>query len=296
MAVSRVDLHLHSDVSLDGEYPSKTLVQMAHARGVELIALADHNAVRGIGDAIVTGREWGVGVVPAVELDCVFEGIDLHLLGYGIRYEAPAFAELEIEIDRKVRDIFPKTLDKLSNVGIEVNPERVLAAAGGKPPCGELIAEVLLAYEDTRRNPILAPYLEGGDRSDMPNINFYRDYCAQGKPAYVPIAFMSLEEAIDLVKRSGGLPVIAHPGNNLHADLKRIDRILDVGVEGIEVYSSYHGDEEVAFFRQKAFERHVTMTCGSDFHGKNKPLIQIGHCYAGEDERTILAAMRPYSL
>jgi len=296
MAVSHVDLHLHSDVSLDGEYPSTALVQMAHARGVELIALADHNAVRGIGDAVRSARDHGVGIIPALELDCIFEDIDLHLLGYGIRYEEPVFAELESEIDQKVRDIFPETLEKLAGIGIEVDPTRVLEAAGGKPPCGELIAEVLLSYEDTRRNPLIAPYLPGGTRSDMPNINFYRDYCAQGKPAYVPITFMSLAEAIDLVKTTGGLPVIAHPGANLHADLSRVESLLDAGVEGIEVYSSYHGDDEVAYFRQKAVDRGVVMTCGSDFHGKNKPLIQIGDCYAGEDERQILDTMRPYSL
>jgi len=296
MASSLIDLHVHSSVSLDGEYAPEKLVRMAESVGVELLALADHNAVRGVVRAMAGAEGSCVRVVPAIEIDCIFQGIDLHLLGYGIDIDHPPLAALEAAVDAKVRAIFPETVEKLASVGIDVDPERVLEASGGKPPCGELIAEVLLAHEDTRHNPALAPYLPTGKRGDMPNINFYRDFCAQGKPAYVPIDFMSLSEAIQLVKQSGGIPLIAHPGANLHADLERIDAILDAGVEGIEVYSTYHDEALTAFFRQKATQHGVLMSCGSDFHGKNKPLIHIGDSYAGEDEAVIRAAMLPLAL
>lgn len=293
---SRVDLHVHSSVSLDGEFPPGDLVQMAEAAGVELLAIADHNAVRGVKDAVAAAKGRTVRIVPAIEIDCIFEGIDLHLLGYGVDSEYPQLATLEEEVDAKVRHIFPETVRKLAAVGIDVDPDRVLMAAGGKPPCGELIAEVLLAHDDTRSNPKLAPYLPGGERGDMPNINFYRDYCAQGNAAYVPIDFMSLTEAIHLVKRSGGLPVIAHPGINLQDERAIIDDILDAGVKGIEVYSSYHGVEDMRYFRSVASDRKVHTTCGSDFHGKNKPLIAIGDCDPGEDETTILNTMLAFAV
>jgi len=291
----KVDLHIHSNLSLDGEYSPETVVSMAKASGVVLMAIADHNSTGGVGAAVVAGKQQDVTVVPAIELDCIYQGIDLHLLGYGIDYKDRSYAILEREIDHNVRAIFSETLEKLTRIGIEVDPDRVLAASDGKPPCGELIAEVLLAYDDTRRNPVLAPYLPGGERGDMPHIHFYRDFCAQGKPAYVPIPFMSLEEAVELVKRTGGTPVIAHPAVNLHADFHVVDQLLHLGVEGIEVYTSYHSPEQAAFFREKALRHDVRMTCGSDFHGKNKPLIQIGDCASGEDEERIKEQMQAYA-
>ncbi|MBN2554331.1 MAG: PHP domain-containing protein [Anaerolineales bacterium] len=294
-SLSKIDLHIHSSISLDGEYSPEVLVARAKSRSVELMAVADHNSTRGVGAAVAAGRPKYVAVVPAIELDCIYKGIDLHLLGYGIDYNDPAYAILEGDIDRKVHAIFSETLEKLARNGITVDPDRVLAASGGKPPCGELIAEVLLGYDDTRRNPVLAPYLPGGERGDMPHINFYRDFCAQGKPAYVPIPFMSLEEAVTLVKRTGGTPVIAHPAVNLHADFDMVDQLLHIGVEGIEVYTSYHSPEQTAFFRDKALRHKVRMTCGSDFHGKNKPLIQIGDCASGGDEERIIDQMQSYA-
>jgi len=295
-AQASVDLHIHSSISLDGEFRPESLVTRAVSRGVRLMAIADHNSTRGVGQAVAAAKQEPVQVVPAIELDCVHVGIDLHLLGYGIAFDDPLYPKLEKDIDQKVRAIFMPTVEKLAQVGIHVDPARVLAAAGGKPPCGELIADVLLAYEDTRSNPVLAPYLPGGNRGDMPNINFYRDFCAQGKPAYVPVSYMSLADAVALVRKTGGLPVIAHPGANLAGQLDTIDSILDSGVVGIEVYSSYHSPNLVAFFREKALERDVVMTCGSDFHGKNKPLIQIGDCFAGDDEERIRTALLPYAL
>lgn len=290
-----VDLHIHSSISLDGEYAPEDLVSLAEAEGVFLMAVADHNSTRAVGRALAAAVGCQVQIVPSIEMDCIHEGIDLHLLGYGIDDDDERYGQLEEEVDKNVRSIFLPTVEKLAQAGIVVDPERVLAASEGKPPCGELIADVLLAHDDTRSNPVMAPYLPGGARGDMPNINFYRDYCAQGKPAYVPIPYMSLAEAIALVRDTGGLPVIAHPGANLAGQLEVVDEILDAGVAGIEVYSSYHDPEMIAYFRAKAQQRNVVMTCGSDFHGKNKPLISIGDCYAGDDEETIRDAILPYA-
>lgn len=110
----------------------------------------------------------------------------------------------------------------------------------------------------------------------MPYINFYLDYFAQGKPAYVPISYMSYAEAIELIKDNGGTPIVAHPGLNLQGRETTVEELLDRGAEGLEVFNNYHNVGQIDYFAATVQKRNALMTCGSDFHGKNKPLIAIG--------------------
>ena len=104
-------------------------------------------------------------------------------------------------------------VDNLLKLGFRVDAGAVLAAAGGGLPTGELIAEVMLSDANCHTPP-LRPYMEGGERSDMPYINFYLDYFAQGRPAFVPVEYMDYRDAVELVRDNGGVPVVAHPGLN----------------------------------------------------------------------------------
>lgn len=138
------------------------------------------------------------------------------------------------------------------------------------------VAEILLEDEENRNSDILKPYMVGGSKSDMPYVNFYWDYFSKGKPAYVEIEFISLKEAVEMIHNNGGVAVLAHPGNNLKQDVTVIDEIIEEGIDGIEVLSTYHTSYQVEYFYNKAIETKLKITCGSDFHGKNKPNIQIG--------------------
>ena len=124
-----------------------------------------------------------------------------------------------------------------------------------------------------------------GKRSDNPYVNFYWDFCAQGKPAYVEINYISLKEAINIIVDSGGVPILAHPGNNIKEDKQLMESIIKQGIEGLEVYSSYHNKTQVDFYKEIALEKNLLSTCGSDFHGKTKPSIDIGSsdCQGNED-------------
>ena len=143
----------------------------------------------GLGEAARLARERGIGFVPGIEIDCNYRGTDLHLLGYGIDWRSADFARLEEEVAAKVMASFGAMVDNLLKLGFRVDAGAVLAAADGKPPTGELIAEVMLSDANCHTPP-LRPYMEGGERSDMPYINFYLDYFAQGRPAFVPVEYM----------------------------------------------------------------------------------------------------------
>jgi predicted metal-dependent phosphoesterase TrpH len=110
----------------------------------------------------------------------------------------------------------------------------------------------------------------------MPYINFYLDYFAQGKVAYVKLDYMDFGKAIAMIKSNGGIPVVAHPGMNLKGSEEKIVELLDLGAEGVEVFNNYHDENQISYFTEIAVERNILATCGSDFHGKNKPLIRPG--------------------
>ena len=284
-----IDLHMHSGYSDDGEFKPSVLVQMCKDAGLKYIAVADHNSVKGVEEAVNKGEELGVKVITAIEIDCTYEGVNLHVLGYYIDYNLKEFGELEENILEQEKKASPERLRLVEETGIYVNRDKLSKIAKNGIIIGEDIAEASVYEPENKDNPLIKPYLEGGSRSDNPYVNFYWDICAQGKPAYVPVHFISLKEAVDLINKAGGIPILAHPGNNIHEDKKLLDGILDSGVKGMEVYSSYHSSEQIEFYRNEAESRNCLMSCGSDFHGKIKPAIELGGCRCdGNTEKKII--------
>lgn len=274
--MNTTDLHIHSIYSNDGEYEVSKLIEKCIYNQVTMFAITDHNAIGAINEVILLSENAGIDFIPGIEIDCSYKGIDLHLLGYNINWQSNDFIALEKSIHKKVMESFPKMIQNLEDLGIKVDENEVLQKANGQLPCGELIAEVLLTNQIYRSNSQLRPYRIGGDRSDMPYINFYHDFFAQGKPAYVKINYMDFHEAINLVKSNGGIPIIAHPGLNLKGNEELVNELITIGAEGLEVFNNYHNSSQIEYFADITMQKSILMTCGSDFHGKNKPLIEIG--------------------
>jgi len=272
----KADLHMHSKYSLDGEHEVDHIMDTCKKSGLDTISITDHNLVKAIPDALKYGLQYDIHVIPGIEVDCQYKGIDLHVLGYNIDFKSIDFVKLEQSIFSMVMDQFPQMVENLSKVGIEVDADEVLSLAGNNLPSGELIAEVLLTRDRYLHNRKLDPYRKGGCRSDMPYINFYHDYFAQGKPAYVPINFMDFDEAIALITENGGIPVVAHPGLNLKRKEEIVEELLDHGAAGLETFNNYHTEDQIRYFAVTVSGRKMLMTCGSDFHGKTKPLIKPG--------------------
>lgn len=273
--MARMDLHIHSAWSSDGEFGPEEIVGKCRDAEVEQFSLTDHNSVKGIEQAAVCARKAGIGFVPGIEIDCNYKGTDMHLLGYGMDWESADFARLEATVDDRMKDSFSRMIDNLLRLGFAVEADAVLAAAGSKLPTGELIAEVMLSQERFH-TPLLEPYLEGGSRSDMPYINFYLDYFAQGRPAFVPVEYMRYEEALELVRDNGGVPVVAHPGLNFRGSERVVEELLRGGAAAVEVFNNYHDADQTDYFAGVAVREKAGMTCGSDFHGKTKPRIAVG--------------------
>jgi predicted metal-dependent phosphoesterase TrpH len=270
------DLHIHSSFSSDGEFSPEEIVAMAQRAGLTKISITDHNSVRGVKAAMDATES--VEVIPGIEIDCWFQELNLHVLGYEIDIDYPAFAEIERRAALEEENAFPTMIQKLRDMGFRVDEQEVRDNTSAPIPVAEDIAEVMLASDENRDDPRLDPYRLGGEKSDMPFVHFYYDYCAKGKPAYAEKDFPALSAVIAIIKNAGGIPVLAHPGASLNDPDRQLPDIIAAGVEGIEVFSSYHSEEQAAEFRAFARVRDLRITRGSDFHGKNKPNIQLGEC------------------
>ena len=272
----RTDLHIHSRHSNDGELEIEEIVKRANLAGISVLSITDHNIVGGTAEAQKQCLKWDIKFVPGIEIDCQYQGTDMHLLGYQIDWKNKEILALEAKAREKMMDAVPKMVKSLARAGIKINGDELMEKAGPMLPSPELFAEVLMTNPDYHSNILLQPYLEGGERGDMPYINFYLDYFAQGKPAYVKIEHMSFMEAVEIIKNSGGIPVVAHPGLNFKNKEKLVSELLKEGAAGLEVFNNYHNTNQMEYFASLCRERGSLMTGGSDFHGKTKPLIELG--------------------
>lgn len=275
MTKSYIDLHMHSMYSDDGEYTPTQLVDMCHEAGVKIMAIADHNWVKANEEAKKHADELGMTYIPAIEIDCTYKGVNLHVLGYGIDNQE-VFNQLGEDIEKQEIACSMKKLELTNALGFDLKKEQLDALSTNGVYTGEMFGEALLndsRYED---HELLKPYRQGGERSDNPYVNFYWDYYAQGKPCYTEIHFPTLEETIQLIHQHGGVALLAHPGNNLKGQFELFDEMVALGLDGVECFSSYHTSETNEYFYNKAKELNVLYTCGSDFHGKTKPSIHLG--------------------
>lgn len=291
-----IDLHMHSMYSDDGEFTPQQLVDFCKKEGIRIMAIADHNSVKAIDEERQACKDAGLTCIPAIEIDCTYEWINLHVLGYGIEYTKQTITTLE---DNVIRQELACSNDKLSltnALGFELTKDLMDQYNDNGVWTGELFAEVLLQDERYKNHPILEPYRAGGTRSDNPYVNFYWDYYAQGKPCYTEIIYPSLKETIQIIHDAGGVAVLAHPGNNLKNNFAVFDEMIALGLDGVEAFSSYHTKEDEQYFYQKAMENNLLITSGSDFHGKTKPSIRLGYPENEDDQSQLLEQLNAYGL
>lgn len=290
--MSYIDLHMHSNYSDDGEFLPEKLVDLCLEKGVKYFSIADHNSVKGIKEA----KEYSIGkeinLIPAIELDCTIDNVNLHLLGYGIDYNSDVFEKIEDDILAQEQIASKERMKLIRELEIDFDDEVIERLSKNGVVSGEMIAEASMIFDEKHENPLLKPYYEGGLRSDNPYVNFYWDFCSQWKQAYVEMKFISLEEAIKVILDNGGIPILAHPGNNVKENKELLDKIISYGVEGLEVYSSYHNKNQIDFYKEFAVSNNLLMTCGSDFHGKTKPSINIGGISCDNHEDAIIDGLK----
>lgn len=271
-----LDLHMHSCYSGDGEYEPGRLMELCAEAGLKTVALADHNSVQGIAAAHKRAHELGLTYLNAVEIDCRYAGRTFHLLAYGIREDDAFFMKLEKEFHKQQLAAGEQLMQLVKAQGFHFCEQAARKLAGNGGVEAEQIAEVMLADSRNDSDERLQCYRPGGSRSDNPLVNFFWDFCADGKPCNVPMEFPSFADMVDQIHRSGGAAVLAHPGANIGQDKLMADGLIRTGIDGIEAFSNYHDAATRQFYQTLAEKHGLIVTAGSDFHGKCKPSIHHG--------------------
>ena len=275
-----IDLHIHSNYSDDADFSPFELVQKCRDAGITMMSITDHNSAMGNKEARNAAEDFGIKYITGIEIDCFFNDISVHLLGYGIDDDSPDFEQLYKNILSKEKAASYERLRLINQFGFEVSEDEMNNISNINDEAGiwngEMFAEVLLAKPEYKDHEILLPYREGRERADNPYVNFYWDYVSHGKPCYADVDFPDFRDAFAIIKDNGGKAVLAHPGNNLKNRLHIFSDILSTGIDGIEVFCSYHDREAAEYFYKQARDNNLLITCGSDFHGKTKPSVKLG--------------------
>jgi predicted metal-dependent phosphoesterase TrpH len=255
-----IDLHLHSKSS-DGIFTPSELVKIAADSLITAIAIADHDSVDGIDEAISAAATFGITVVPAVELSVEYVKYhDVHILGYWIDHTDPAFV--------KMLSMFCKTRESRGLKVIEkIN---LKLASEGRTAIGS--NEVMALADGALGRPHIARILiEKGYCTNMQDA--FTNYLS---PCNFPKEYLPFDDAIREIIRIGGVPVLAHPQSitrNREELAKIIRDMSQKGLGGIEAFNTmgFEGDE--GFLRQLADSFGLAVTGGSDFHGTEEGLF-----------------------
>lgn len=261
-----IDLHVHSNIS-DGTLTPTEVVNEAVRSGLSAIALTDHDTVLGLQEAREAAKRhaangYDIEIIPGVEISSAYKGKDLHILGLYIDDMNETLVKtLEAAVkEREERNI--KMIRNLNNAGIPITLEALQES--------EPDAVITRAH--------FAKFLTENGFTKTRNEAFDK-YLGTDGPYYVPRQFMTPEEAITLILQADGIPVLAHPLlYHLPADelSELVKKLKTFGLAGIEaIYTSNTGCDE-SDMRRLARLNDLLLSGGSDFHGANKPDIDIG--------------------
>jgi hypothetical protein len=235
------------------------LVAQAASLGLEVLAITDHDTTEGVAEARAAGRSRGIKVVPGVEISAISGREELHLLGYFVGLRYPELQMILARSREARQERARKMLDRLASLGMPIEWETLVQISGGSPSVG--------------RPHIAAALLKAGYVSSYDEA--FSLWIGRGGPAYVERYKLTPEEAIQLVRRSGGLPVLSHPyifsrsgETKVSLDLKRwLPRLREAGLVGIEVYYPNYTRRVSRDLLALAVQHGLLPTGGSDFHG-----------------------------
>lgn len=242
----RVDLHTHTTAS-DGLLPAPALVALARDAGVGILAVSDHDSTDGVKAAIEAGARVGVEVIPAVEINTDVEASEVHVLGYYIDYHQEWFQQfLRTLRDGRVNRA-AGMVKKLNALGIRIDFAQVRAQAQGA----------------VGRPHVARALVEAGVVQNTEEA--FEKFIGRNGPAYVERMKVSPQEAVQVILKAGGIPVLAHPGWGIQDAM--IPPLVEAGLEGLEVYYPDHTPETTAHLLELAAHYDLLVTGGTDFHG-----------------------------
>lgn len=260
--IQLTDLHVHSTFS-DGTLTPTQLIFLAKEKKLEALALTDHDTLDGLEEFQFAGNKYDIEPILGIEFATYLtEKIELHLIGLFIDPNKKGLQHCikDIQEKREIRNL--KMAEKLSSIGLALNYEEVQAEAGDKIVTRAHFAKLLekKGYTKTKGEA-------------------FSKYISPGGPGYIPRPKFTPEECIQVIHEAGGTAVLAHPtlyGLNYLEIFNLSKRLKKEGLDGIEVYYSTYTKKQEEEIRKISESLHLKPSGGSDFHGANKPDIDLG--------------------
>ena len=244
------DLHVHTNFS-DGKFSPEEVVRTARGLGLLAVGLTDHDGVDGINPTKKAALDTGIEIIPGVEISAGIYEKEVHILGYFLDWKAPFLVEIFENMRKNRAERMRKMLELLGKENIDIDEKEVC-----KTECEGTIGRLHLAHVMKEKGFVKSIQEAFGK------------YIGDGQPCHVKHKRLEYDKAIHMIRKAGGVPVLAHPG------LSKVDRYLtemiDAGIKGIEVFHSNHYAQDEKKYLKYAEKYSLIPTGGSDCHGYKK--------------------------
>lgn len=259
-----IDLHVHSTVS-DGTLTPSELVIYAKNKNLTAFALTDHDTTDGVAEAMEAGDKYGIRVIPGIEISSFYLNREIHILGLNLNYKNEKLISALSEYKRIRKERNDKLIVLLNEQGFPVTNKLML----------ERFPNSVITRAHYATWLVENGYVESKDKA-------FKKYLGDGCPCYIPKERISPEYAINLIKNSGGKAILAHPllynFSNSQLDTLVSD-LSKMGLDGIEAIYSCNKGNDTSKMKCLARKYGLFLTGGSDFHGDNKPGLDMGNGY-----------------
>lgn len=259
---------MHTNHS-DGTFQPRELVRHAKEKGLACISVTDHDTMSSFEECADEAKKLGIELIPGIEISAQFEPGTLHILGFFLDPKQPRLRSTLESVQKARGERNPQIIEKLNQLGIEITLKEVVAESGGKQIGRPHFARVLF---------------KKGVVKSMDEA--FEKYLGKGRAAYIDKRRLSSRESIKRIREAGGIAVIAHPKQmklNEEGLAAEFERLVSEGLGGIEAYNSCQTREEAELYKRLARRFNLFVTGGSDFHGANKPDVELGNLGNGAE-------------
>ena len=262
------DLHIHSNYS-DGIKSPEEIVSYAKERNIKYISITDHDSISS--QYITTQNNTDIHIIPGIELSTEYNDMEIHILGYFIDIK-------NCDLNRVVNELNEARMKRVEEILFNLKKEGIY-----------LTIEELGINNNTTvgRGHIANAIVKKGYFSNYKNA--FRSLLVKGKPAYVKGNKLNYKDCLDIIKISGGIPVLAHPGQIYRKiEVENIVRELKCfGLGGIEVYHPCHSKDDINRISNLARKYKLCITGGSDYHGIPEKSCKIDMGICGIDKNRL---------
>lgn len=251
------DLHIHSTAS-DGLLTPEDIFKIAFNKRLKGIAITDHDTINALSQCYEIAAGYGMDFIPGIEIGANYNGYEIHILGYYIDCTNKELLDFLDWMKQTRKDRNKRMIELLQEQGYDVHYE-------------EITRKMNLQEKSIGRPHIARLLIEKGYFNSINEV--FDKLLGNGKPAYVSRHKVSMEDAVSIILRSKGIPVIAHPlideKFNENNDIENfIKYCINIGIKGVEVFHTMHSEEKEKCLLHLANKYQLIITGGSDCHGE----------------------------